>query len=232
MYSFAPPSSTGVEFFSPPPAYPYFSRRNSHEVARNFVHWAGFNELRPIEAGTPVSEGLLFEPSNVDRPQMRLVLRRYCDMMKILNLHEVQPSSENARSSMSRRSSESDQALAWTPLPGHEHVPGDAPMPSDLLPPKETFTVNLSNSVTASTGLPASRPGVPTQKPAEATAIAKRKTVSQSTILSHPESAQAPPQQSYPERVASEIQESTVTSEHKMEDQSVIRRRWNKFLGG
>ena len=208
--------------------YPHFSRRNGHEVARNFVHWAGFNELRPIGAGTPVSEGLLFEPSNVDHPQMRLVLRRYCDAMKMPNPFEVQPSSQKTRSLMSRCSLETDKALAWTPLPGHEHVPEDTPMPSDLLPSKETFTVNLSNSVSAST---VSEPSTPIQKPAEATATAEQKTASQRIVLSQSESAQAPPQQSYPEGVSSETQESTITTKHKTEDQNVIG-RWNKFLGG
>ncbi|KAG5651631.1 hypothetical protein H0H81_008008 [Sphagnurus paluster] len=96
------------------------------DVARSFIAWGGFHEMKPIPAETPLPTSQLFRSDGIDQARMRRALRDYSAM-----LHESSPF-ETFKDFDSSKESTLTPVLDWEPLPGHESTTTDTPMPSAI----------------------------------------------------------------------------------------------------
>ena len=100
----------------------YYSRRIRDTIARNFINWGGFYDLKPIEK---IANEDLSGRSPIDHIRMRRAIRRWSELSHLQNPYEYPKGSVQAR----REPISTEDPVEWVPLPGCEQSSEDVPVP-------------------------------------------------------------------------------------------------------
>jgi hypothetical protein len=102
------------------------SRRVWNVIARNFIDWGGFYDIKPIEKSTPITNEDLFGTSHIDHIRMRRTIRKLCDINGLSNPYEYTAGPKQAFEQDLPRTADH---VEWEPLPGYESSTEDVPVP-------------------------------------------------------------------------------------------------------